>query len=92
MLLGLTLMVTNIQGIFEWFITYLLLFWEQRSLLQILKKNLRAHKQRNRLTSIIYALSLGSIIFLLVAADLQIQVINLTTNFYNADIVLRNNI
>ena len=34
-----------------------------------------AHRHRNKLTALIYSLTLGSIIFLLVAATLQIQII-----------------
>ena len=41
----------------------------------VLKKNLVAHKRKNRLTAIIYALSLGCIIFLLTSANLQISLI-----------------
>ena len=41
----------------------------------MLKKNFIAHKRKNRLTAIIYALSLGCIIFLLTAANLQINLI-----------------
>ena len=76
LLLGLTLLVTNFQGIFEMFIMYLLLFWERRSMLTLLKKNLGAHKSRNKLTSIIYALSLGSIIFLLASSVVQVEMID----------------
>ena len=38
----------------------------------LIKKNLIAHKKTNQLTSIIYALTLGCIIFLIEAANLQI--------------------
>ena len=41
----------------------------------LVKKNLIAHRHRNKLTAIIYSLTLGSIIFLLVAATLQIHII-----------------
>jgi hypothetical protein len=36
-------------------------------------KNLTAHKFRNKLTSIIYSLSIGFIIFLIVSYKLQIE-------------------
>ena len=54
----------------------------------ILFKNLIAHKQRNILTSIIYALTLGSIIFLIVSANLQLQQITDLNTVENADIVV----
>lgn len=88
MLVGLTLMTTNVVGIFELIMTYLLFFWEKKSLLNVLKKNMSSHKARNKLTTIIYSLSLGSIVFLLVASDLQIQTITLLNTFQNTDIVV----
>jgi len=72
MLAGLTLFVTNLQGILEIIFVYVFFFWERESMRVLLKKNLASHKQRNYLTSIIYALTLGCIIFLLVTASLQI--------------------
>lgn len=72
MLLGLTLLATNLQGLLEVFFIYLFFFWEKTSMRTLLRKNLGAHKKRNSLTSIIYALTLGCIIFLLVSASLQI--------------------
>ena len=54
----------------------------------VLKKNMGAHKQKNRLTSIIYALTLGCIIFLLTSANLQISTINQISTITNADIII----
>ena len=73
MLLGLTILAMNLQGALETFLIHLLLFWESKSMKAMLSKNLIAHKQRNLLTSIIYALTLGCIIFLVVSANLQLQ-------------------
>lgn len=70
MLFGLTLLATNLQGVIEVLFVYLFFFWEQKSMRALMRKNLGAHKQRNSLTSIIYALTLGCIIFLLVTASL----------------------
>ena len=70
MMLGLTLFVTNLQGIMEIIFVYLFFFWERQSMKALLRKNLHAHKPRNFLTSIIYSLTLGCIIFLLVTASL----------------------
>lgn len=67
-LLGITLLTNNFQGILEIFFIYLFLFWEKKSTISILKKNMGAHKGRNKLTAIIYALSLGSVIFLLTSS------------------------
>ena len=42
----------------------------------LLKKNLVAHKQTNKLTSIIYALTLGCVIFLCVSLNLVLNTVN----------------
>ena len=57
--------------------------------MSILRKNMLSHKKRNKLTSIIYALSLGCIIFLLVAANLQVKGIKADANKSKADIRVR---
>ena len=72
LILGLTLLTANLRGFIEKFIVYLLLFWEKKSMRALLKKNLMAHKQTNKLTSIIYALTLGTVVFLCVALNLLI--------------------
>ena len=40
---------------------------------QMVLKNLTAHKMRNKMTSIIYSIALGFIIFLIVSYNLQIK-------------------
>ena len=55
----------------------------------LLSKNLTAHKARNKLTSIVYALTLGCMIFLMVAVQLQVQLLSGSTETSTeADIVL----
>jgi len=44
-------------------------------------KNLIAHRESNKLTAIIFSLTLGSIIFVVVAANLQIQTLTGTTSW-----------
>ena len=70
MMFGLTLLVTNLQGVLEIILVYVFFFLEMKSMRILLQKNLIAHKQRNFLTSIIYSLALGCIIFLLVTCNL----------------------
>ena len=55
----------------------------------LLSKNLTAHKERNKLTSIVYALTLGCMIFLMVAVQLQLQLLGGTDTSTKADIVLQ---
>ena len=75
MLFGLVLIAINLQPTVERLLLYLLLFWEKKSMRAVLKKNLTAHKMKNRLTAIIYALSLGCIIFLLTSVNMQMHFI-----------------
>ena len=49
---------------------HLFLFWETKAMKTVLRKNMIAHKRKNQLTAIIYALVLGCIIFLLTSAAL----------------------
>ena len=76
MILGLTLIAVNFRGFLEFILVYLLLFWERSSMRVLLRKNLMAHKRNNELTSIIYALTLGTIIFLIVASRLEVRIIS----------------
>ena len=86
MITGLTILATNLQGILEMILVYVFFFWERESIRVLLRKNLSSHKQRNYLTSLIYSLSLGVIIFLLVSASLQIQTITTLNSITGPDI------
>ena len=70
LIFGLALIAVNMRGLVEKLLIYVLLFWEKKSMRILIKKNLIAHKKTNKLTSIIYALTLGCIIFLIEAASL----------------------
>ena len=76
LILGLVLLTANLRGAIEKVVVYVLFFWEKRSLRRILKKNLVAHKHTNKLTSIIYALTLGCVIFLCVSLNLILKTVN----------------
>ena len=70
MILGLTLITFNLQRILELLTVHFLLFYELKSMKLLIMKNLSAHRESNRLTSLIYSLTLGCIIFIVVAANL----------------------
>lgn len=70
MLFGLSLLAFNLQRFLEILLTYVLLFFEKSSMKQMVLKNLTAHKMRNKMTSIIYSIALGFIIFLIVSYNL----------------------
>ena len=73
MLYGLSLLAFNLQRFMEIFLTYIFLFWEKSSMRQMIFKNLTAHKLRNKMTSIIFSISIGFVIFLVVIYKLQIM-------------------
>lgn len=70
MFTGLTMLATNLLGFLEVFFVYMIFFWEKKSMRTLLRKNLVLHRDKNYLTSLIYALTLGCVIFLLVGASL----------------------
>ena len=55
----------------------------------LLKKNLIAHKATNKLTSIIYALTLGCIIFLCVSLNLLLKSVSNYGIMPDSDITMR---
>jgi len=54
----------------------------------MIRKNLVAHKERNKLTSIIYSLTLGAMIFLVVCANLTVTIMDFQNGYSNSSIVL----
>ena len=73
MIIGLTLIAFNLQRSLELLLVNTLLFLEKQSMKRLIVKNLSAHRESNKLTSLIYSLTLGSIIFVLVVSALEIQ-------------------
>ena len=81
MIFGLTLVALNLQRMLEHVVVYVFLFFERKSIKILILKNLSAHRESNRMTSIIYSLTLGSIIFIIVAANLQIALFTTSTEW-----------
>lgn len=63
MLFGLSMLAFNLQRFVEIILTYLFLFFEKRSMKIMVTKNLTAHRIRNKMTSLIYSIAIGFIIF-----------------------------
>jgi len=70
MIFGLVLLAFNFQSTIELFFSSLLFFWERKSMKLMILKNLTLHREKNKLTAIIYSLTLGTIIFIIVALNL----------------------
>eukprot|EP01102_Stenamoeba_stenopodia_P012723 TRINITY_DN4044_c0_g3_i1.p1 TRINITY_DN4044_c0_g3~~TRINITY_DN4044_c0_g3_i1.p1 ORF type:complete len:1119 (+),score=191.24 TRINITY_DN4044_c0_g3_i1:127-3483(+) len=73
MLLGLVLLSMNLQNIYERILVTTTLFWEKKAVTSLVLKNLTAHRRRNRKTAVMYALSLGFIIFMYTAYRINID-------------------
>jgi len=77
MLLGLSLLAFNLQRFLEIILTHVFLCWEKTSMKRLVLKNFESHRQRNKMTSIIYSISLGFIIFLVVSYNMELKTIEL---------------
>ena len=88
-LIGLILLAINVQPFLEKIFVYIFLFWEKKSMRTVLNKNLVSHKEKNMLTAVIYALSLGSVIFLLTSLNLQVDNIFSYTNVADSDLEVK---
>lgn len=86
LILGLTLLAANLRGFLEKIVVYLFFLCERKSMRAILKKNLVAHTQTNKMTSIIYALTLGCVINLSVSLNLILRTVSLQGAAPNSDI------
>ena len=84
------MLTANLRGPLEKLMVYLFFFWERKSMRALLKKNLIAHKTTNKLTSIIYALTLGCVLFLCVALNLVINSVTSLSTVPGADIWIGN--
>jgi len=72
-LVGLVLLSINFQHLMEKLVTIVFFFWTKKAFRTVVLKNLVAHKLRNRKTAIMYALSLGFVIFVSVALTTETQ-------------------
>jgi len=70
MLFGLSMLAYNVQRFLEIILAYVFLIFENNSMRMMVLKNLSAHRMRNKMTSIIYSIALGFIIFLIVSYNL----------------------
>jgi hypothetical protein len=72
MFCGMVLLALNLQRILEITFVYVFLFYERTSTRMIVLKNMIAHKPRNRTTILIYAMSVGFLIMIIVSYNLEI--------------------
>jgi hypothetical protein len=72
LLMGLILLALNFQPLLERMVVFLFLWWETLALRTLVINNLVTHRVRNRKTSIMFALSLGFILFITLAFQIEI--------------------
>ena len=65
-LLGLILFAANAQRLMERLILKVFLFWEKPSMTLLIKNNLKTHSVKNKLTTTVFTMALGFLIFLMV--------------------------
>eukprot|EP01006_Ploeotia_vitrea_P022059 TRINITY_DN54469_c0_g1_i1.p1 TRINITY_DN54469_c0_g1~~TRINITY_DN54469_c0_g1_i1.p1 ORF type:complete len:469 (+),score=244.49 TRINITY_DN54469_c0_g1_i1:3-1409(+) len=79
MLFGMILLPLNFEHMAERLVVGVFLWWERRSTRTVVLKNLTAHRIRNRKTTIMYALALGFIIFIMVSYRMELKTAELRT-------------
>ena len=72
MIAGLTILALNLERPLEHAIAALMLCWLRGAMPALVHKNLAAHRHGNRKTTLIYALSIAFLVFVLVALTLQV--------------------
>lgn len=65
-LLGLIMFAVNLQKVMENLMLRVFLFWEQPSMVVLIRNNLKSHSQKNKLTSTVFSMAIGFLIFLMV--------------------------
>jgi hypothetical protein len=65
-LFGLILFAINAQRLMETLILKVFLFWEHPAMKQLVKNNLKSHSIKNKLTSTVFSMALGFLIFMMV--------------------------
>ena len=80
MLIGLTILSINFESIVQGMLLDMLFIipFEKKSMKQLINRNLLAHKNRNKKTTLIFAVALSFIIFLTVAGDIQLSNLDFT--------------
>ena len=71
-----------------WLLQTVFCFWEKRSMNIMIRKNLTAHKKRNNLTAIIYSLTLGTVIFMLMQLRLEFSLLTYIHSISDATFAL----
>jgi ABC-type antimicrobial peptide transport system permease subunit len=72
MLGGLVMLATNFERVMETAICFVFMFWEAPAVRSMVSKSLSAHRCRNQQTTVMYALSVGFLVFITVAFNIEV--------------------
>ena len=73
MLVGLTVLASNLQPLLERLFTWIFFFWEHSAIRSLTLRNFDAHRRRNRNTALMFSVSLAFILFLSVTFSVQLN-------------------
>ncbi|KAF8276856.1 hypothetical protein TcBrA4_0123220 [Trypanosoma cruzi] len=73
MLAGMVLLSLNFERTLQTVSSYIFFFWESAAVFRAFQNCLVAHRKRNRKTTLMYAFSLGFIIFITIAFQVQLR-------------------
>lgn len=68
MIFALGLLSINFMPVLNLVVTRIVVMFESKSIKQLVLKNLIAHKERNKMTTLMFALTLGFVVFLSIVA------------------------
>ena len=76
MVVGMCMLVLNLQTIMEWAIVKFYMIFEHQSLKKMVRNNLKHHRSEQKLTSLVYSIAFGMIIFMVAAYTLVLKGLN----------------
>ncbi|KPA82247.1 hypothetical protein ABB37_03359 [Leptomonas pyrrhocoris] len=89
MLGGLVMLATNFERVMETMVRLVFMSWEHRAVRSMVTKSLSAHVLRNRQTTVMYALSVGFLVFITVAFDIEVTSLKYSTErSHGSDVTL----
>lgn len=89
MLGGLVMLATNFERVMETIMRVVFMCWEAPAVRAMVAKSLAAHRQRNQQTTIMYALSVGFIVFITVEFNIEIASLKASqARFRGADVTV----
>ncbi|KAA6380953.1 MAG: putative DUF214 family protein, partial [Streblomastix strix] len=74
-LIGFVMITVNFEFVFERLVAFVFFIWESKAVKFLAVKNLTAHRERNRKTTLLFSISLSFIVFINVMASIAMSLI-----------------